>query len=374
MENDRTSIDPKINFDYTPSKFTHRDPKTVVDNFYQIFNQANKDLPIEKITLLDLDDTGRKQVYNQPQASSDRDGNILEIIQLKDKEKEIKGQRSKNIIHLYIPGGYWQAMDRYKYRSFATHLAYQNDQNIFCLLGYEVFPKVTSMDGIVYKISQGLERLAEYLEEVYPEDETKNNFELEISGHCAGAQLIILALNELFSSSKEDENDDLLPFGFINPSSIYIKILKKSITKLHLFSGIYDLRPLVFTEFNGVIEWNDEEAWNFSPMKVEKNFNNLIECLKKSSANLKRISFFVGFYESQAFKNQSEQMCEEINKIYFSVKNKNIINNNKNKKLVETSSKEKSLAHFKIIGQVDHFSLLENMLDDDYLRSILRII
>merc|ERR1711879_209532 len=157
----------------------------------------------------------------------DRDGNILEILRLKGYSLDKSRNQNGNTVHLFIPGGYWQAMSRYKYRSLATHLSSQNEENMFLLIGYSHAKTNSNIFQMIETVTKGIGLAIEKL---------PNYCTLQISGHSAGAHLLFMALTEIPDVSR--------------------------ISKVNLFSGIYDCRPLVSTTINDPINWDQSTAWS----------------------------------------------------------------------------------------------------------------
>ena len=324
--------------EYSPSQNTARNPKTVCANFYQILDEAAHKLEIKKIEQVDLDDNST-HIFNSVQHEFDsnnnkisvnRDGNILEILEVKQNSMiNNNDNRSKNVIHIFIPGGYWQAMSRYKYRSLATNLASQNDQHIFCLLGYSHANSnpTANIDEMISVVGKGLTH-------VIQKYRFYKNYNFEISGHSAGAHLLFMAISRL-------------------KNSFETSILER-ITKVNLFSGIYDCRPIVSTSINQPLKWtndDDNQAWSISPME-DNNFNNFLKKCNISNPKM-NINIYVGSYESKEFIRQSRELYQRIK-------------NQKNAKIEDQRGNE--LVNFFIVENVDHFDLIEKIaLDYDYV-------
>ncbi|KAL1131797.1 hypothetical protein AAG570_011409, partial [Ranatra chinensis] len=134
-------------------------------------------------------------------------------------------------------------------------------------------------------------------------------------GHSAGAHLLAQTL-------------------LTNNGTSSSPLTKKYLRGLVLISGIYNLRPLLKTDINDALELDLDEATRLSPMLDLSKVTNLREDFK--------VYIFVGENDSPEFKRQSADYAKVLSE-------KNI------------------KSEFEIIPGLDHFDIVENLQNDDYI-------
>ncbi len=171
-------------------------------------------------------------------------------------------------LHVFIHGGYWQAMDKSQSNFLAE--AFLDKGVSVAMIGYDLCPDVSLRD-IVEEVRQGFSWLWQHAEE-YGYDREK----VQISGHSAGGHLvgILLATNW----SKYGLPEDVHPIH----SAIAI-------------SGLFDVSQLVLTSINIKLGLDKDEATALSPLFM--TFENSCPLL-----------LAVGEDESSAFHKQSDNL------------------------------------------------------------------
>ncbi|XP_070581828.1 kynurenine formamidase-like [Ptychodera flava] len=180
---------------------------------------------------------------------------------------------------IYIHGGYWQLVCE----GDGAHLALglQNNGIIVVCPKYTIAPKGT-MQQMVNEIRQAVVFVAKR----YPK--TRGIF---LSGHSAGGHLAAMCLPV-----------DWTAFG-----------LKQDIIKgMLLFSGVFDVTPLVHTYVNKPLKMTEAEAKAVSPVKYIKESCQLSKHCKIIAA--------VGEHDPPAFLQQSEDYCQQLENGGMSVK------------------------------------------------------
>ncbi|WP_419905827.1 alpha/beta hydrolase [Kiloniella sp.] len=171
-------------------------------------------------------------------------------------------------LHVFIHGGYWQAMDKRQSNFLAQGFL---DAGIsVAMIGYDLCPDVSLRD-IVEEVRWGFSWLWQHAEE-YGYDREK----IQISGHSAGGHLVAMLLAT-----------DWVKYG-----------LPKDVHPIHSaisISGLFDVSQLVQTSINIKLGLDVEEALAPSP---------LFMTLKNSCPLL----LAVGEEESSAFHEQSDNL------------------------------------------------------------------
>ncbi|XP_065200441.1 kynurenine formamidase [Planococcus citri] len=105
-----------------------------------------------------------------------------------------------------------------------------------------------------------------------------------------------------------------------------------NIAGLILISGIYNLEPLIRTTINEKLNINNENYRSLSPLlRLPKSINQNI-----------RISIFIAEYDSPAFHTQSENFKREVEKLHSNVE-------------------------LNVIKNTDHFTIVENLKNTDFI-------
>ncbi|KAM3716171.1 Kynurenine formamidase [Dirofilaria immitis] len=199
---------------------------------------------------------------------------------------EIKSTKAMILFH----GGYWQEGDRKLFTSPVKILV--DEGFVVACVGYD-FATTIGLNSVVEEATKALDFLAKR----WPDKM------LSIGGHSAGAHLALSALMNLGEDAHQ-----------------YQKII--------LFSGIYDLHPLLDTYIGKAINLSLVEAKRLSLISLEKISTELL--------------VIIGADESPKFKEQNQHMVENYMKKYHT---KNITD------------------CYKVIPNNDHFTLITSLAD-----------
>lgn len=150
--------------------------------------------------------------------------------------------RSKNKLHVYIHGGYWQELSKNESSFAAT--TFQEAGSHFAALNYTLAPDAT-LTQIVDEVSRAILWLYNNADK-YGYDKS----EIYLSGSSAGAHLALLMT--LIDWQKVDSQ-----FSDINP-----------VAGVCAVSGIYDLAPLLNTYINDPLRLTTNEVITLSPLKL----------------------------------------------------------------------------------------------------------
>ncbi|CAG2062493.1 unnamed protein product, partial [Timema podura] len=134
-------------------------------------------------------------------------------------------------------------------------------------------------------------------------------------GHSAGAHLLAMLLSSVWYSKLHDDQRKLIN-GFI------------------LFSGVFDLKPIVNTYINDALSLSQSDARLLSPM--------FLDVKQSGCEKLPKILVVVGQYDSPAFQEQSKQYAQKL----------------------QHENYEVSLL---TIPDVDHFDIVANLDSDEYI-------
>lgn len=150
--------------------------------------------------------------------------------------------RSKNKLHVYIHGGYWQELSKNESSFAAT--TFQEAGSHFAALNYTLAPDAT-LTQIVDEVSRAILWLYNNADK-YGYDKS----EIYLSGSSAGAHLALLMT--LIDWQQVDSQ-----FSDINP-----------VAGVCAVSGIYDLAPLLNTYINDPLRLTTNEVITLSPLKL----------------------------------------------------------------------------------------------------------
>lgn len=206
-------------------------------------------------------------------------------------------------VHVFIHGGYWQAMDK----DFFSFMAQSFNQRgeLAVIVNYDLCPQV-SLGQIIGQIKSAVVWIQHHIHD-YGGDKNR----VQLSGHSAGGHLLGCCLTTEWSKY----GLDLVPFKRVNA-----------------LSGLYDLKPLVYTSINTALDLNETSASDISPMT---------QAVWPPAGDVK-LNLLVGGLESDAYKNQSKDLSDAWN----------------------------SSLHIDYveIENTHHFSMLDRFLDDYYPR------
>lgn len=205
-------------------------------------------------------------------------------------------------IFVHFHGGYWKEESiTHTSNSFIAKELYANKiKSIF--VGYELLPNV-SVEEIYTNTSKAFIKCLEYAKE-------QGSRGLYLSGHSVGAQIVARLFESLIPSLPEAEQS-LIKGAF-------------------LLCGIYDLIPLIKTEYNEAFQFDEASAKAASPM------------FKKLSS-WKDTTFYVVVAEndSPAFVEDGKRFNEHLSKLGLKSK-------------------------YVFINNVDHFDILEKLIDPEF--------
>ncbi len=175
-------------------------------------------------------------------------------------------------LHVFIHGGYWQALDK---QSF-SYLAEPIHQNGECaaILNYGLCPEF-SIIQIMQQIRQAITWLMAHAAD-YGADAGR----MQISGHSAGGHLLA----------------GLLCAGEAGESEFDVSAIRQ----LNAISGLFDLTPLLQTSINRALQLDAASARTASPLF----------CPLRADISGIRMNLLVGELESEAYHGQTRQLAQ----------------------------------------------------------------
>lgn len=200
-----------------------------------------------------------KGVLNIPYGKSKRQ--LLDIFPLETSRK--------SPVHVFIHGGYWQALDKDSFSFMAE--AFNQQAECAVIINYDLCPAVNLID-IIQQLKQAMLWICDNIAD-YGGDPRQ----IQITGHSAGAHL----LATLLTTDWSELGLDSYPFQ-----------------RLNALSGLYDMQPLLQTSVNKALSLDQMTAKWCSPL-----FSQLWNPSKSISLNL-----MVGELESGEYKKQSQQL------------------------------------------------------------------
>ena len=175
----------------------------------------------------------------------------------------------KSPVHVFIHGGYWQALDKDSFSFMAE--AFNQQAECAVIINYDLCPTVSLAD-IIHQLKQAMLWIVDNIA-----DYGGDSKQIQITGHSAGAHLLATLLTTNWSESGLDN----YPFQHLNA-----------------LSGLYDLQPLLQTSVNKLLSLDQATAKQGSPL-----FSQLWKPSKSISLNL-----MVGKLESLEYKKQSQRL------------------------------------------------------------------
>lgn len=148
--------------------------------------------------------------------------------------------RPNSPVFVFMHGGYWRALSR-RDGIFMAPLFHRAGATVVSV-DYSLAPAVT-LPQIVGQVMRALQWIAANIGQ-YNGDPAR----LHVSGHSAGAQLAAMML--------------------VDPGALPIANVAVDLPPVHsasLFSGLFDLRPLLQTEINGWLGMDEATAYAMSP-------------------------------------------------------------------------------------------------------------
>ncbi len=216
-------------------------------------------------------------------------------------------------LHVFIHGGYWQAMDKSQ-SSFLGRAFVDAGVNV-AMLGYDLCPAVTLRE-LTEEIRQAFVWLWHHADE-YGYDRRK----IQISGHSAGGHLVGMLLATDWS--KYGLSDDGNPIH----SAIAI-------------SGLFDLTQLVPTSINHKLGLDLDEAKALSPLFAEPQ-------------NICPFLLVVGSDESRGFHQQSDNLKKRWGNKFEQLDRVNVVNCHHLSVVALLAEKESALFKW-AIGQLEN--------------------
>jgi arylformamidase len=174
-------------------------------------------------------------------------------------------------IHVFLHGGYWQALSKDSF-SFVAELINQQGECAI-IVNYDLCPSVT-----VAEIIAQIQKAARWILS-NGADFGGDVRHIQVTGHSAGAQL----LAKLMTTNWTEQGFSHLPFQ-----------------RLNALSGLYDLQPLVPTSINQALQLTPQSSEQVSPL-----FDRF-----HHQSDLVELNLLVGTLESDEYKKQSTQLVE----------------------------------------------------------------
>lgn len=179
------------------------------------------------------------------------------------------------------------------------------------VVNYSLCPKVT-LETLVKQIQRCIKFCMSHIA-------INTSFHISLCGHSAGAHLILAALSDkVFWNTLADN-------------------IRQKLKYLYLVSGVYDLKIIRYVPTindDNILGITDNNVYVLSPYR--NTFNHVKDM---------KINFFVGEYESDAFKKHSIDMHQKL-------------------KCIE---KENGLSiRMEVVEGVDHFDIVENLSQSDF--------
>lgn len=207
-------------------------------------------------------------------------------------------------VFVYIHGGYWQFLEREKSSFMAAPLVKAGA--VVIPVGYEYAPEA-NMDEIVAQIKDAVTYIIKWATQ-------RGSRGVYLSGHSAGAHLAAM----------------MLSVDWMTECNLTTDIIKGAV----LVSGVFDIRPIVYTYVNEPLKMTSESAWNNSPCKH-------VEAIAHLSRH-RNILIAVGEFDSPSFITQSQQFEKALDTRGLSTR-------------------------YLLIEGLDHFNIVEQLRFDDYL-------
>ena len=173
-------------------------------------------------------------------------------------------------MHIFLHGGYWQALSKDSFSFIAEHINQQGECAI--IVNYGLCPSVT-----VAEIISQIQKATRWI--LSNGTEFGDSSRMQITGHSAGAHLLAKLVTTNWTEA-----------GFSHPP----------FQRLNALSGLYDLQPLVSTSINQALQLTSLTAKQASP---------LFDSFELQSSPIE-LNLLVGELESDEYKKQSVQLLE----------------------------------------------------------------
>ncbi|EFN83095.1 Probable arylformamidase [Harpegnathos saltator] len=209
-------------------------------------------------------------------------------------------------ILVFIHGGYWQEFSK-DLTGFSVPLFVKNKIKVITV-EYDLCPNVRVSD-IIVQVKSACEQILKYA----ADNGCKS---VLISGHSAGAHLAASLLHDVEWMKRMEQQG-------------YLALLKGIV----LIAGLYDIRPIVDVSHSAVLNFTDEEVKRISWFLCDE---------PKERIHGLKVIVTIGDCDSPAFIDDS---CRYIQKIISMVNN----------------------VEFHLLRDIDHFDIVEKLLDPDYV-------
>ncbi|XP_072743706.1 kynurenine formamidase [Anoplolepis gracilipes] len=210
-------------------------------------------------------------------------------------------------IFIFIHGGYWQEFSK-DLTGFSVPLFVENKIKVITV-GYDLCPNV-KLGDIVAQIKSAVTQILKYAVD-------SGSKHVCIAGHSAGAHLAATLLHD------DDWINRMIEQG-------YFALLKGIV----LIGGIYNIKPLVNTSFAIALQLTDEEIEKWSLSTLDETKECHISGLK--------VIVTVGECDSPVFVSESREYAQKI------------------------ISAVDNVEYLLLRNNVDHFEIVENLLDPNY--------
>lgn len=182
-------------------------------------------------------------------------------------------------VHVFIHGGYWQALDSKSFSFVAEHFNRQGECAV--IVNYDLCPQVSIAD-IITQIRRALCWIIDNIGQ-YGGDPGK----IQVTGHSAGGHLLATLLSGDWHGQDKPE--------FVDERG------KPVLRRLNSLSGLFDLRPLVHTSVNVALQLNKQSAEYCSPLLDRPD----------EISNQFELTLYVGERESPSYHRQSTDLASK---------------------------------------------------------------
>ncbi len=231
-----------------------------------------------------------------------------------DGEREIldifPAPDSSSPVHIYLHGGYWQALSKDSFSFVAQHFNRAGECAV--IVNYDLCPQA-ALAQIIDQSRKAVRWILQHIAD-YGGDAGR----IQVTGHSAGGHLLAALLTHDWSDC----------------SVAGVSLQQPPLQRLNALSGLFQLRPLVGTSINHALGLDADSAEESSPL-----YHPLWRPAPTTELNL-----LVGELESDEYKRQSRE-------------------------LQQAWQSQMALSYRQIPG-IHHFSIVDAFLDE-YYRSLL---